>query len=125
MTPTTTTEQIVREVVRGERPWTDLRSLGMDLQPEKGKASNLRPLEVKVDIHDLARGFVSHWHDPVALRAWAFVMEALEADFDAVTAHPSGEDIWDAIWSASFGDPLKETQVRLIEELARERQSGS
>jgi hypothetical protein len=122
MTPTATVEQIVREVVRGERPWTDLRSLGMDVRPEKGKADNLRPVDVKIGIHDLARGFMAHSHDPAALRAWAFVMEALDADFDAVTAHPAGEHMWDAIWSASFGNPLEEAQLRLIEEIDRERQ---
>jgi hypothetical protein len=125
MTPAAATEQVVLEVIRGERPWTDLRALGMDLRPDKGTAYGLRPVEVKVGIHDLARGFASHRHDPAALREWAFAMQALDADFDAVTSHPSGEEVWDAIWRASFGDPPEEAQVRLIAELAQDRRGAS
>jgi hypothetical protein len=112
-------EELVRQVVRGERPWTDLRSLGMKLRPEEGYAADVPPLDVKVDIKDLARGFIAHLKAPRALREWAFVMEALPTEFDA-ERHPSGEAVMDALWSASFGEPLDDAQVELLKNLAGE-----
>jgi hypothetical protein len=112
-------EQLVRQVVRGERPWADLRSLGMKLRPEEGYAADVPPLDVKVGIQDLARGFVAHLPVPDALREWAFVMEALPTDFGA-EQHPSGEAVMDALWGASFGEPLSDVQVELLKNLAGE-----
>jgi hypothetical protein len=119
--PSAASDELIRRVVRGDQPWTDLRTLGMDLHPETGQADNVPPTEVKIDIHDLARGFASHRDDPAALRAWAFVMQSLGADFEAVAEDPSGEIILDALWRASFGEPLDEAQERLIEKLARQQ----
>jgi hypothetical protein len=120
-----TVEEVIRQVIRGERPWTDLRSLGMDLRPETGEARDLPPTDVKVDIHDLASGFVAQWHDPAALRAWAFTLQAVDADFEPVEGHPSGEAVLDALWKASFGEPLEAGQVEVITKLAAERRSPS
>jgi hypothetical protein len=112
-------EELVRRVVRGERPWTDLRSLGMNIQPEEGYVADVPPLDLQVSIPDLARGFVFHLGEPRALREWAFVMEALPTDF-AAENHPSGALVMDALWSASFGDPLSEVQTELLKDVARE-----
>jgi hypothetical protein len=110
-------EELVRRVVRGERPWADLRSLGMKLRPEEGYAADVPPLDIKVGIQDLARGFVAHLQAPHTLREWAFVMEALPTEFEA-EQHPSGEAVMDALWSASFGEPLSDVQVELLMNLA-------
>ncbi len=112
-------EELVRQVVRGERPWTDLRALGMNLRPEDGYAAQVPPLDLQVDIPDLARGFVAHLRVPRGLREWAFVMEALPTDFNA-EQHPSGAAVMDALWNASFGNPLSAEQVELLQELAGE-----
>ncbi len=110
-------EELVRRVVRGERPWTDLRSLGMQLRPDEGYAADVPPLDAKVNLQDLARGFIVHLQAPHTLREWAFVMEALPTDFEA-DQHPSGEAVMDALWSASFGEPLSNVQVELLKTLA-------
>jgi hypothetical protein len=112
-------EELIRQVVRGERPWTDLRSLGMKLRPEDGYAADVPPLDLPVSIQDLARGFVTHLRAPQGLREWAFVMESLPTDFEA-EKHPSGDAVMDALWSASFGDPLSDGQIELLENLAEE-----
>jgi hypothetical protein len=110
-------EGAIREVARGERPWSDLRSFGMDLSPRAGHAYNLPPTSVRVTVHDVASGFVSCLHDPTALREWAFVMETVPADFEAVEAHPEGEVVLGALWNASFGEPLSEAEIEVIHTL--------
>jgi hypothetical protein len=112
--------ETVRQVVRGERPWTDLRPLGMAVRFEGGRCvfEDTGPLDLRVDVHDLARGFLAHLHDPSGLKEWAFVMEALPVDLD-VEGHPEGETVLNALWSASFGEPLGEDQVEVLKELGR------
>ena len=114
----------VRQVVRGERPWTDLRALGMKLFPDEGRAEDIRPLDVTADVHDLARGFLTHWKDPRALKQWAFVMEALPTDFQ-VERHSAGEAVMDLLWDASFGHAPDKAGIKLLEELAQENPSPS
>jgi hypothetical protein len=113
--------QIIREVVRGERPWTDLRPLGMAARPAEGRGgfSPTFPGDTWIDVFDIARGLRASLGDPRRLREWAFVVEALPGEF-AVEAHPASETVMDAVWSASFGEPLTEDQLRLIETLAHE-----
>src|SRR5579859_2379915 len=98
---------LFREVVRGERPWTDLRQLGMTIQLEGNlcEVQNPPDLNPQVDIHDLAQGLVTHFQDPRGLREWAFVMEAVEADFYAED-YPAGDTVLTALWDASFGNPI-------------------
>lgn len=114
-------EEAIQQVARGERPWADLRSFGLVLQPEAGLADHLPPADVRLTVHDLARGFLSHMDDLKALREWAFVIEALPADLEAVEAHPDGEVVLGALWNASFGQPPEEREIEVIEALARER----
>jgi hypothetical protein len=117
-----TMEESIRQVVRGERPWTDLRTFGMQLFPDEGRAEDIPPIDVTADLHDLAKGFLSHSKDPRSLKQWAFVMEALPTDFQA-EGHPAGEAVLDLLWSTSFGEPIGEEGVRLLKELAKESPS--
>ncbi|HJT76319.1 MAG TPA: hypothetical protein VJ739_03880 [Gemmataceae bacterium] len=112
-------EELIRLVVRGERPWTELRSLGIELRPEEGYAAEVPPLDLQVNVGDLAQGFRAHLQNPRALKEWAFVMEALPTDFEA-EQHPSGEAVMNALWSASFGEPLSAEQIDLLKNLAGE-----
>jgi hypothetical protein len=118
-TAASTVDDAVRQVARGERPWTDLRAFGMDLQPHAGRAERLPPTGARISVHDLARGFLSCWDDPTALREWAFVLEAVDADFAAVEAHPDGEALLLALSKASFGDSITEDEREIIRRLAR------
>ena len=120
-----TVEDAIRLVARGERPWTDLRAFGIELQPEAGRAEQLPPAEVQITAHDLALGFLSCCKDPVALREWAFVMQAVNADFEPVESHPDGEIVLEALWKASFGDPLTEDQLEVMDRLARQQRVAS
>ena len=114
----------IRQVVRGDRPWTDLRALGMEAGPPESRCHFLPsfPTETRVSVHDVARGFLTHLTDAAKLREWAFVMEALPADL-GVESHPAGETVLNALWSASFGERLSEEQVAVLEALGEEERS--
>jgi hypothetical protein len=119
---TATDKEITRQVVRGERPWTDLRKLGIDIQVEGNRCLYDNPRHIHIDaaadVHDLAGGFLAYHHDPRRLREWAFVLEASDVDLDVET-HPAGEILLSALWRASFGEPLGEETERLIEQLVK------
>ena len=115
-------ELLIEEVVAGDRPWTDLRPLGMEAQPDEGWCQFLPkfPDEVQVHVFHVVRGFRAFMHDSRRLREWAFVIEALPIDVVDVGLYPVGEAVMAAVWSASFGDPLRADQISLIEALAHE-----
>src|SRR5712692_8891459 len=94
--------ETIRQVVRGERPWTDLRALGLNISLEGNQRTLENPghLSAAADIHDLAKGFLRHVHDAQALREWAFVVEAMDVDLD-VENHPAGDTLLRALWDAS------------------------
>ena len=77
------------------------------------------PGDTRVSIHDLARGFLQHLRDPRSLREWAFIMEALPYELIDAEDHPARQNFLNALWSASFGDPLQEAEIGVITELAR------
>src|SRR6185503_19707212 len=102
-------DAVVRAIVRGERPWTDLRSLGIEF--EVG-LSSIRILEgltppVHVDAKDVAAGLLAHSHDSDSLRDWARVVHGsiglIELDLED---HPEGDNLLDALWRISFGEPF-------------------
>jgi hypothetical protein len=115
----------IRQVVRGERPWTDLQTIGMSIRLEGNQWSVENPshLSAAADVHDLARGFLAHLANSRALREWAFVVEAIDVDLDA-ESHPAGETLRTALWDASFGNPISPDVVQTIERVAKENRSA-
>jgi hypothetical protein len=121
MNPASAVEgELFRQVVRGERPWTDLRQLGITIRLEDNRCEVQNPahLEPQVDVYDLAQGLLAHLQHPQALREWAFVMEAIDADFDAED-HPAGDTVLKALWDASFGNPISPEVRQTLEQLAQ------
>jgi hypothetical protein len=120
-------EETVRDVVRGERPWTDLGPLGMRGGPTEGRCEfdASFPAGTRVGIRDLARGFLSHLPDVGQLTEWAFVMEAMPYDLTDAEDHPTGQMLLDALWNASFGNPLSETEIGVISNLTNESAGGA
>ena len=119
MTGSPTPDQIVREVVRGERPWTDLRRVGMRMQVARNERGWYtwadepadKP-DVTVALADVAIGLLKTWNDLEEQRAWAFVLTG--GTFWTI---PEGSDeavkdaLLDALWDVSFGDePLQGTR---------------
>jgi hypothetical protein len=120
----------ILQVVRGERPWTDLRAIGIDIDVwlestgYRSHFENPQQHEATANVHDLAQGFITHRHDPCALREWAFVMETVDVDLDA-EQHPAGDRMLEALWDASFGNPIGAEVWQTIEELARTDEDGT
>src|SRR5439155_16439703 len=96
-------DKIIREVIRGERPWTDLRSAGIEvqLQGDRFHIENPHQARAAADIHDLAQGLIAHLKDGRELRSWAFLLQAESfVDWADGENHPAWEALWDAVWSA-------------------------
>src|SRR5512138_3012150 len=94
-------ESVVREVVRGERPWPELRAVGIEIDVG---ATSVRVLEgltpsVQVSAQDVAAGLLAHSYDSERLRDWARVVHGsiglIELDLED---HPEGENLLDALW---------------------------
>jgi hypothetical protein len=119
-----TAEETIQQVVRGERPLADLAPLGMKAEPEESRCQFLSsfPSETRVSLRDLAKGFLAHSQDSRGLKEWAFVMEAMPADF-ATEEHPEGEAVLNALWKASFGEALSESEMELFKKLGTESPS--
>jgi hypothetical protein len=114
-------QEIVRRMVRGEIPWTQLKVIGISIDLEDGrcKIENPKGIVAKADVHDLAKGLLSYLHHPGKLREWAYLMEAGSTFLDLdVEDHPSGEPLMQALWKASFGEPISEDDKKMAQQLA-------
>ncbi len=116
MTISLTPDQIVREVVRGERPWIDLRRVGMRMQVvcnEYGWYTWTDEIadepDVTVALADVAVGLLKTWGDLEERRAWAFVLKAGTFWTFPEEADEAAKDaLIDALSDVSFGDePLQ------------------
>jgi hypothetical protein len=67
----------------------------------------------------LAKGLLSYLNNPAELRQWAYLLEAGSTFLDLdVEDHPSGEQMLQALWKASFGESISEDEKKLAEQLA-------
>ncbi len=124
---TDTSQEVIRQVVRGERPWTDLRTAGIDIQLDGAHCHMGNPNDVAADgdVYDLARGLLANLPDPAALRTWAFVLQAESfLNWGDAEHHPAWETLWDAVWRASFGDQVPATAIQTAEELLQRKPSN-
>jgi hypothetical protein len=115
-----TEQETLRQIVRGERPLGDLKLLGIHWQLEGNSChvDNPRHITISVDIHDLARGLLYYLSQRNALREWAlFIYAADDLDLD-VEKHPQGEVVLDALWDASFSNPVDATVIETLKKLA-------
>ena len=110
----------ILNVVRGSRPWKDLSAFGvvMRLDGDRCTLDNPRHITATVSPADLAQGFARLHHDPTALREWAFLVEAMDVDL-AMDEHPAGEMLLEALWDASFGNPIHPKQLDAILQIAK------
>jgi hypothetical protein len=111
-------KKTIQKVIRGERPLSDLRALGIEIEfRSDGRVLRTKhPVSASADLHDVALGFRTYRNDPENLKLWAFFVEAADVDID-VGSHPAGETLLGAIWDASFGEPLDAAAVQAIQQL--------
>ena len=119
--PRTDDQETIRQMVRGEIPWTQLKAIGIsiDLEGNRCKIENPRGIVAKADVHDLAKGLLSYLNNAAELRRWAYLLEAGSTFLDLdVEDHPSGDQMLQALWKASFGEPISEDDKKLAQQLA-------
>jgi hypothetical protein len=106
------------EIVRGDRPLTDVTRLGVSL--------SVTPLFFELDeppdvalvaptLEDVATGFLVHLAHPSLLREWAtLVLGAEFIDLRALEGHPQGEAIIEGMWQASSGEAVAPSALRAV-----------
>jgi len=115
---------LVLQIVRGERPWQDLNAMGFQVCFDQFGGSFRQPpgLEMAISSWDLAQGFHAFRHQPARLREWSFVVEALDLTID--WHDPKIEERFsDALWRASFGEPIPEDFFRQVESIVQDDRS--
>lgn len=119
MTTLLTPDQIVRDVVRGERPWMDLRRVGMRMQVSLNNYGWYTwtdeiadEPDVTVALADVAMGLLRKWDDSEERRAWAFVLTVGTFwTFPEEADEATKDSLFDALSDISFGDePLQSTR---------------
>jgi hypothetical protein len=119
-------QETILNFVRGREPWTKLRTVGiqLDLSASSVQTKNTGGIVATADAYDVAEGLLTHIHDAEELRPWALILESGSDFLDlALEVHPAGEVLLDAVWKASFGDPIPDQAIRLAENLVNERRS--
>lgn len=114
---------IVIQVVRGERPWNALQEVGIDIAFQSGRCfiDNTAHVEATAQAHDVAQGLIAYQDNPSALRTWAWILLAGSPFLElALEQHHAGEVLLEALWDASFGQPLSEYAKAVSAQLARE-----
>jgi hypothetical protein len=89
-------QETIRQMVRGEIPWTQLKAIGISivLEGNRCKIENPRGIVARANVHDLAKGLLAYLNNPVELRQWAYLLEASSTFLDLdVEDHPAGEQM--------------------------------
>jgi hypothetical protein len=106
------------EIIRGERPLSDVSRLGVTMSVTPGffELDSPRGVEpVMPSIDDVASGFLAHLTHPGTLREWAAVILGAEfIDLIALESDPDGEAMIEGMWEASAGEPITPTVMRAI-----------
>lgn len=115
---------LLLQIVRLERPWTDARLVGVTVTRESTgfRADFARDTAVVVGLDELARGLREYQANPRELRGWAFTVLAM-ANFEP-QEHPAFDVLMDALHDASFGQPLSDEARAAIEQLTGSEQGG-
>lgn len=109
---------MLREIVRGERAWTDLALLGIEVELRSDGVSLVEPPGlpfIKVPARDLAFGLCIHRNEQSALRTWAaVVLGCLCFDWDLDESNPVDARLHEAIWDAAAGHGISESDWGVI-----------
>lgn len=114
---------VILDFVRGARSWADLETLGARIAfSDDGCSIDGTLYVVRPSLRDIAQGLAHHAAGPAHhLQRWAQVVLAGSGFLDLadLESDPDGEEILNAIWDASAGDPPEEHAVLLARSIAR------
>lgn len=114
----------LRDIVRGDRAWSELVDIGIAVRinGDKIEIANPRQLSISVGADDLARGILSYKHDPVKIREWAVMILADAISCDLRLKDDADEQaLLAVIWDLSFGKGLSDKGLALAQRFARRR----
>jgi len=106
------------EIIRGDRPLSEVSRLGISLSvtplffelDAPRRADSLLP-----SIDDVATGFLSHMSAAGELREWAsVVLGAQFIDLIALESDPDGESMIEGLWEVSSGGAVAPSVMRAI-----------
>lgn len=111
--------QEIKQVIRGEKPWINLRVAGVKIafDNDECKVEGTGNVVVVPSVFDICSGLLRFRNDPVALKQWAAVLLAASSviDLRELESDPIGNTLLEAIWDASAGAPIKQSILELAE----------
>lgn len=119
-------EGILRRVLHGESPWSDLQSIGIEIKidDEKCDVFNPKQLTLTAGPEDLAQGIINCRRDLVKLREWAFFILGATIYDMQLKDDTSDEILLDALWSFSAGKKVEESVFALAEAIVKKGKSA-
>ena len=118
---------ILRQIVRGERPWTELEDIGIHVRANGDgfEIENSQHVTVIVGAEDLSLGILAYRHDPAELREWASMILADAISCDLQLKQTAEEqDLLSSLWDVSFGKGLSPTALALAQRFSRQSGQG-
>src|SRR3990172_10625441 len=116
--------ELILQVVRGERPCSELALVRISVmfQGDSCVIENPRRVQAVAQAADIAKGLVTNRESPEALTLWARVVLAGSSFLDLnLEAHPTGDILLNALWDAAFGRPVGDDALRAAAKLARQQ----
>jgi hypothetical protein len=114
-------EALIRQIVRGEREWSDLATIGILILPvaDGYEIVNDRQLSVVIGSQDVAAGIIRLAATPERLTSWASLLMAgsLFTELD-LGSSPDGEILLNALWDLMGGAQLDERTLAAARRLA-------
>ena len=115
-------QRLIYDVIRGERPCSDLFQLGVKMGPVDDEWHLEEPcLEpVKIQLSDVANGLLKYRSHPDALKKWArLILASGFIDVSECENQTGWEVLLNALWDAMGTGTFSPGAVHLAEELAR------
>jgi hypothetical protein len=117
--------EIGLEIIRGDRPASDVTRLGVTVSLSRLFFELDAPRGVEAvtpSIDDVASGFLAHLGEGETLREWAAVILGAEfIDLIALESDPDGEVIIEGMWDVSAGGPVAPSVMRAIASVLNRR----
>jgi hypothetical protein len=116
--------KILRQIVRGERPWTELDEIGIQVRAKSGgfEIRNSKNVTVIAGAQDLALGILAYQHDPVKVREWASMILAGAIPCDLQLKETADEqDLLSSLWDISFGKGILPSALTLARHFSLEQ----
>jgi len=111
---------MIRECIRGVRPWNDLEAIGIGIESDGDRlvVENPRGHLAVATPEDVAEGFTRLAEDTDRLSEWASILLGASSFIDLrLENQVYGEALLEGLWEASAGEPIRESAALAAKEL--------